>query len=72
MHPDAFENGLELIRRGSFFEAHEELETAWRAAAPSERAFYPGLEPRAGEPEVVKHRFDAAGVLNPGRGPGGL
>jgi nicotinamidase-related amidase len=22
-------------------------------------AFYPGLEPRAGEPEVVKHRFDA-------------
>jgi nicotinamidase-related amidase len=21
--------------------------------------FYPGLEPRAGEPEVVKHRFDA-------------
>jgi predicted metal-dependent hydrolase len=37
------EAGLELIRRGAFFEAHEELELAWRAAAPEERDFYQGL-----------------------------
>jgi len=37
------EHGLELIRSGSFFEAHEELELAWRAAAPEERAFFQGL-----------------------------
>jgi predicted metal-dependent hydrolase len=38
-----FENGLELIRRGEFFAAHEELELAWRAAQPEERDFYQGL-----------------------------
>lgn len=37
------ERGLELIRSGSYFEAHEELELAWRAAAPQERDFYQGL-----------------------------
>jgi len=35
--------GLELIRRGEYFAAHEELEDAWRAAAPEERDFYQGL-----------------------------
>jgi uncharacterized protein len=35
--------GLELIRRGEFFAAHEELEDAWRAAEPAERDFYQGL-----------------------------
>src|SRR5438128_4566956 len=39
----AFEHGLELIRRGEFFAAHEELELAWRAAPPGERDFYQGL-----------------------------
>ena len=34
---------MELIRRGEFFAAHEELETAWRAAPPGERDFYQGL-----------------------------
>jgi uncharacterized protein len=38
-----FNDGLELIRRGDFFAAHEELETAWRAAPPEERDFYQGL-----------------------------
>ena len=38
-----FERGLELIRRQSFFEAHEELELAWRAAPVEERDFYQGL-----------------------------
>jgi predicted metal-dependent hydrolase len=37
------ETGLELIRRGEYFAAHEELEDAWRAAAPGERDFYQGL-----------------------------
>ena len=37
------ETGLELIRRGEYFAAHEELEDAWRAAGPQERDFYQGL-----------------------------
>ena len=37
------ETGLELIRRGEFFAAHEELEDAWRAAEPQERDYYQGL-----------------------------
>jgi predicted metal-dependent hydrolase len=39
----AFERGLELIREGRYFEAHEELELAWRAAGPEERDFFQGL-----------------------------
>jgi hypothetical protein len=35
--------GLELIRDGEFFAAHEVLEDAWRAAEDSERDFYQGL-----------------------------
>jgi uncharacterized protein len=41
--PAKLEAGLDLIRRGEFFAAHEELEDAWRAAAPEERDFYQGL-----------------------------
>src|SRR5262245_39356245 len=40
---DPFERGVELIRAGSYFEAHEELEVAWRAAEPAERDFLQGL-----------------------------
>jgi uncharacterized protein len=39
----AFKRGLEEIRAGRYFEAHEELETAWRAAEPEERDFFQGL-----------------------------
>ncbi len=39
----AFKSGLEAIRAGRFFEAHEELEVAWRAAAAEERDFFQGL-----------------------------
>src|SRR4051794_7584169 len=35
--------GLALIRRGAYFEAHEELELAWRAAPAADRDFYQGL-----------------------------
>lgn len=35
--------GLELMRRGEYFAAHEELELAWRAAEPAERDFFQGL-----------------------------
>jgi predicted metal-dependent hydrolase len=38
-----YELGLELIRAGRYFDAHEELETAWRAAEPAERDFLQGL-----------------------------
>ena len=40
---DAYNLGLEHIRAGRYFEAHEELELVWRAAAPEERDFYQGL-----------------------------
>jgi len=41
--PDRFARGLELIRGGEFFAAHEELELVWRAACAGERDFYQGL-----------------------------
>lgn len=40
---DPFKLGLEHVRAGRFFEAHEELETAWRTADPAERDFFQGL-----------------------------
>jgi predicted metal-dependent hydrolase len=39
----AFKRGLEEIRAGRYFEAHEELEEVWRAAEPEERDFFQGL-----------------------------
>ena len=39
----AFKAGLEAIHAGRFFEAHEKLEDAWRAAAADERDFFQGL-----------------------------
>ena len=39
----AFKRGLEEIRAGRYFEAHEELEQAWRAAPAEERDFFQGL-----------------------------
>jgi uncharacterized protein len=38
-----FERGVELIRGGAYFEAHEELEDEWREAPASERDFLQGL-----------------------------
>ena len=38
-----FERGVELIRAGAYFEAHEELEDEWREAPASERDFLQGL-----------------------------
>jgi predicted metal-dependent hydrolase len=38
-----YERGLELIREGRYFEAHEELEDEWRAAPAEERDFLQGL-----------------------------
>jgi predicted metal-dependent hydrolase len=40
---DAYQLGLELARDGSYFEAHEAFETAWRACARDERDFFQGL-----------------------------
>ena len=39
----SYERGLELIQAGQYFEAHEELEFAWRAADPEEKDFLQGL-----------------------------
>jgi predicted metal-dependent hydrolase len=39
----AYRSGVELIRAGDYFAAHEELEDAWRAAPAEERDFFQGL-----------------------------
>jgi uncharacterized protein len=39
----AFKRGVEAIRAGRYFEAHEELEEAWKAAPADERDFFQGL-----------------------------
>jgi predicted metal-dependent hydrolase len=39
----SYESGLLLARAGAFFEAHEELELAWRACDSDERDFFQGL-----------------------------
>jgi predicted metal-dependent hydrolase len=38
-----YEKGLALLRAGEYFEAHEALESAWRAAPAAERDFFQGL-----------------------------
>jgi ribosomal protein S18 acetylase RimI-like enzyme len=38
-----YQHGLELARRGEFFEAHEAFEVVWRRAEAGERDFYQGL-----------------------------
>jgi predicted metal-dependent hydrolase len=40
---DALGRGLDLLRSGAWFAAHEELEDAWRAAPAGERDFLQGL-----------------------------
>ena len=35
--------GLQLIREGTYFDAHEELEDEWRTAPAAERDFLQGL-----------------------------
>ncbi len=39
----AYKRGVEAIRAGRYFEAHEELEDAWREAPSEERDFFQGL-----------------------------
>ena len=43
MEEAAFKRGLEAIRERRYFEAHDELEEAWRAARADERDFFQGL-----------------------------
>jgi hypothetical protein len=40
---DNLTEGLALMRREDYFEAHEALELAWRASAAAERDFFQGL-----------------------------
>jgi predicted metal-dependent hydrolase len=39
----ALQEGLELVRAGAYFEAHEEFEDEWRGAPVEERDFLQGL-----------------------------
>jgi predicted metal-dependent hydrolase len=41
--PVTLARGLQLIRDGAYFEAHEELEDEWRTAPAEERDFLQGL-----------------------------
>lgn len=42
LHPAAIE-GIRLFNAGEYFEAHEELETAWRAESGPIRSLYQGI-----------------------------
>jgi uncharacterized protein len=37
------QRGLDQMRSGQYFEAHESFEDAWRAAEPAEKDFFQGL-----------------------------
>jgi predicted metal-dependent hydrolase len=41
---DDLDRGLQLMREGAYFEAHEALEDAWRASDPAEKDFFQGLD----------------------------
>jgi predicted metal-dependent hydrolase len=64
----AFKRGLEEIRGGRYFEAHEELESAWRAAPDEERDFFQGLvhvavawyQARRGRPVATASQLEKA------------
>jgi predicted metal-dependent hydrolase len=65
---ERFEAGLALIRGGSYFEAHEELEHAWHAAAAEEKDFFQGLvhvtvawyQARRGRPVATGRQLEKA------------
>ena len=63
MTGNRLEAGLSLIRAGRFFEAHEELELAWRAAPAPERPFYQGLVHVA----VAWYQADRGNAVGAGR-----
>ena len=64
----AFKRGLEAIRAGRYFEAHEELEDAWREAPAEERDFFQGLvhiavawyQARRGRPVATSRQLEKA------------
>jgi len=66
--PDSYKVGLEHIRAGRYFEAHEELELVWRAAPAGERDFYQGLvhvavawyQARRGRPVATARQLEKA------------
>jgi len=46
---DPYKAGLDHIRAGRYFEAHEDLELVWRGAPAEERDFYQRLAATVGE-----------------------
>lgn len=61
LHPNAL-LGLEHFNKGEYFEAHEELETAWRAETGEIRDLYQGIL-QAGVTYLHIQRANYAGAL---------
>jgi hypothetical protein len=61
LHPNAL-LGLEHFNKGEYFEAHEELETAWRAESGEIRDLYQGIL-QAGVTYLHITRANYAGAL---------
>jgi predicted metal-dependent hydrolase len=60
LHPAAIE-GIRLFNAGEFFEAHEELETAWRAESGSIRSLYQGiLQVAVSYLHITRDNYDGA------------
>jgi hypothetical protein len=67
IHPEALK-GLHLFNQGSFYDAHEYFEEAWRATPPDEREFYRVLLQLSGgffrltqdRPSAARKFFDRA------------
>jgi predicted metal-dependent hydrolase len=60
LHPAALE-GIRLFNAGEFFEAHEELETAWRAETGSIRSLYQGiLQVAVSYLHITRDNYDGA------------
>lgn len=53
-----FEHGLELINRGSYFQAHDVLEEVWREVRDNSRPFYQGVVQVA----IAMHHFSKSNL----------
>lgn len=60
LHPNAI-LGLQHFNKGEYFEAHEELETAWRAETDEIRDLYQGiLQAGVTYLHITRHNYDGA------------
>lgn len=56
--PESFARGLALFNHGRFFDAHEELEDAWRATRGEARLFLQGITQAA----VALHHYSTGNL----------